>query len=100
MMTTFKLKMTCKFGAAPSLEPLKGVTLTITPDGGKTALNMKGNGEKIVKKTAEKGGFMVKSLPERTYNVTITKNGYKDQVVTVAVTDGEMSDLNVELTKN
>lgn len=85
---------------ATSLEPLKGVTLTITPNGGKAALSSKGNGETIVKKTAEKGGFMVKSLPEGTYNVTITKNGYKDQVVTVAVTDGEMSDLNVELTKN
>jgi hypothetical protein len=34
------------------------------------------------------------------YKVTITKNGYKDQVVTVAVTDGEMSELNVELSKN
>jgi len=85
---------------ATSLEPLKGVTLTITPDGGKAALSTKGNGEAIVKKTAEKGGFMVKSLPEGTYNVTITKNGYKDQVVTVSVTDGEMSDLNVELSKN
>jgi len=85
---------------AASLEPLKGATLTITPDGGKAALSTNGNGEFIVKKTAEKGGFMVKSLPEGTYNVTITKNGYKDQVVTVAVTDGEMSELNIELSKN
>jgi len=78
---------------ATSLEPLKGVTITITPSNGT-------EGETIVKRTAEKGGFMVKSIPEGTYNVTITKNGYKDQVVTVAVTDGEMSDLNIELAKN
>jgi hypothetical protein len=28
------------------------------------------------------------------------KNGYQEQVVTVAVTDGEMGDLNIELNKN
>lgn len=78
---------------AASLEPLKGVTVTITPSNGT-------EGETIVKKTAEKGGFMVKSLPEGTYTVTFTKNGYKEHVVTVAVTDGEMSELNVELNKN
>jgi len=85
---------------ALSLEPLKGVTLTITPDGSKTALITNGNSETIVKRTADKGGFMVKSLPEGTYSVTISKNGYKDQVVTVAITDGEMGDLNIELSKN
>jgi hypothetical protein len=45
---------------ATSLEPLKGVTLKITPDGGKTALSSKGNGETIVKKTDEKGRFNIK----------------------------------------
>jgi hypothetical protein len=85
---------------AASSEPLKGVTLTITPDGGIAVQAMNGNGEPIVKKTAEKGGFMVKSLPEGTYNVSIAKNGYKEQVVMVAVTDGEMSELNIGLSKN
>lgn len=54
----------------------------------------------ITNRTAEKGGFNIKSLPEGVYKVTIKKNGYKEQVVTVAVTDGEMGDLNVELIKN
>lgn len=85
---------------ATSLEPLKGVTLTITPNGGKAARGSIGSGEAIVKKTADKGGFMVKSLPEGMYSVTISKNGYKEQVITIAVTDGEMSDLNVELSKS
>jgi len=85
---------------AASLEPLKGATITITPTGGSAALNPNGAGEAIVKKTAEKGGFMVKSLPEGTYSATIAKSGYKEQVVAVAVTDGEMSELNVEQTKN
>jgi len=32
--------------------------------------------------------------------VTAKKNGYKEQVVAVAVNDGEMGDLNVELSRN
>ena len=73
-------------------EPLKGVTLTITP--------VDGSAEPIVKKTAEKGGFMVKSLAEGDYTVTISKSGYKEQTVTISITDGEMSELNIELSKN
>ncbi|NOU17136.1 MAG: carboxypeptidase regulatory-like domain-containing protein [Bacteroidales bacterium] len=77
---------------ASSHEPLRGVTLIIAP--------VDGNGAAIVKKTADKGGFMVKSLSEGVYNVTVSKSGYKDQVVTVAITNGELSVLNVEMNKN
>ncbi|NVO10113.1 MAG: carboxypeptidase regulatory-like domain-containing protein [Bacteroidales bacterium] len=77
---------------ASNHEPLRGVTLIIAP--------VDGNGAAIVKKTADKGGFMVKSLPEGVYNVTVSKSGYKDQVVTVAITNGELSVLNVEMNKN
>jgi hypothetical protein len=56
--------------------------------------------EAIVKKTAEKGGFNIKSIPAGMYNVTISKNGYKNLVETVAVSDGEQTELNVQLSKN
>lgn len=77
---------------AASGEPLKGVTLTITLVGG--------NADPIVKRTAEKGGFMIKSLAEGTYSVTITQSGYKEQTVTIPITDGKMYELNVELIKS
>jgi hypothetical protein len=53
-----------------------------------------------VKKTAEKGGFNIKSLPAGIYTVTIKKNGFADQITTIAVSDGEMSELNVQLAKS
>ncbi len=65
--------------------------MTITP--------VDSSAEPIVKKTADKGGFMVKSLAEGDYTVTISKSGYKEQTVTISITDGEMCELNIELTK-
>jgi hypothetical protein len=81
--------------------PLKGVSVSFSLDGAavkaKAATNAKPD---LVKKTAEKGGFNIKTLTAGIYVVTIKKNGYADQVTTVAVSDGEMSELNVQLTKN
>lgn len=51
----------------------------------------------VVKTTADKGTFRIRSIRQGTYNVTITKPGYKDKVVTVVVNDGEMTVLNVEM---
>jgi uncharacterized membrane protein len=51
----------------------------------------------LVKKTAEKGGFNVKNLASGTYQVTLKKVGYTEQVVTISVNDGEMTELNVSL---
>lgn len=53
----------------------------------------------IVKKTAEKGGFNIKSLATGTYQVTSKKVGYADQVVTISVNDGEMTELKISLEK-
>jgi hypothetical protein len=80
---------------AASGEGLKNVTLTIVPDGVKAALAAK----PIVKKTADKGGFMVKSLAAGTYSVTVKKTGYIDQIVTVNINDGEMTVLEVQFVK-
>jgi uncharacterized membrane protein len=88
-------------------EPIKGVTLNFCPECAEPTQKAAANGisaakEEIVltKKTAEKGGFNIKTLPEGIYRVTIKKNGYQEQVVTVTVNDGELGDLNVELMKN
>jgi hypothetical protein len=58
-------------------------------------------GEKpLVKTTAAKGMFKVKSLPAGTYTATVVKPGFKEQVLTVTVSDGDMTELRVELEKN
>ncbi|MGE0076367.1 MAG: carboxypeptidase regulatory-like domain-containing protein [Bacteroidales bacterium] len=84
---------------ADSLEPLKGATLTITPTIGNVA-NASNNDVRIVKRTADKGGFMVKTLQNGMYSVTVAKNGYHDQVVTVPINNGELSSLSIKLSKN
>ena len=80
-------------------QPIKNVSLVFK-------LNNNGNGsitekqEPIIKKTAKKGGFAIKLLPEGTYTVEISKNGYQSQQQTVAVTNGELTRLKVELVQN
>jgi len=88
-------------------EPLKGATLLFSPNIENTTMKTATNGivaskreVVLTKRTAEKGGFNIKSLTSGVYEVTVKKHGYKEQVVTVAVTDGELSDLKIELAKN
>ena len=80
--------------------PLKGVTVSFALEGGmmKTAAAITTDSE-LVKKTAEKVGFNVKKLASGTYQVTLKKVGYADQVITVSVNDGEMSLIDVKLDK-
>lgn len=86
---------------AVSGEPLKGVTLSFSLEGNNgLAKAAKAATESVVKKTAEKGGFNIKTLPSGMYSVTIKKVGYVDQVITVAVADGDLTELNVQLSKN
>jgi hypothetical protein len=80
--------------------PLKAVTVSFSLDGSNAKAKGVSGKLDIVKKTAEKGGFNIKSLPAGVYSVTIKKNGYADQVTTIAISDGEMSELNVQMTKN
>jgi hypothetical protein len=78
--------------------PLKGVTVSFALDGGMMKAAAATTTEpELVKKTAEKGGFNVKGLASGTYQVTLRKVGYADQVVTISVNDGEMTELNVSL---
>lgn len=54
----------------------------------------------IVKKTADKGIFQIKNIPEGVYMVTIEKVGYSTKTVKVNITDSEMAKLNVKLDRN
>jgi len=80
-------------------KPVKGVTVSFSLNGGaKKVVN--DNGEPVVvKKTAEKGGFNIKSLAAGVYQVTLKKMGYTDQVITVSVNDGEMSLVEAKIEK-
>jgi hypothetical protein len=76
-------------------QPVKGVLFTFRPV---LANGFQGNGNsEITKKTADKGSFNVKNMAAGSYNVVVSKPGYKDKTITVIVVDGERSDLNVEL---
>lgn len=83
-------------------EALKGVTVSFVPDNGiaKVAAN---NGadesSEMVKKTAGKGGFYIKSLSAGTYHVNLKKAGYAEKTVIINVNDGERSEVKVALEK-
>lgn len=86
-----------------SSEPIQNATFTFTLNdntlrAGVTSENSNG-AEKIVKKTAAGGSFNIKSMPEGTYNVIVTKPGYKNKEVTISVINGELCYLVVELEK-
>lgn len=75
--------------------PLKGVKFTFFPEG---AIMNPGN-ESLVKKTAEKGIFYVKGIPEGNYKIKISKTGYKEQEAKVSIVPGEMAEVEVEMEK-
>ena len=88
---------------AMSGEPIKGATLSFALDGGISLAKAKSataTTESIVKKTAEKGGFNIKSMPSGMYTVTIKKVGFADQVAMVAVANGELTEIHIQLSKN
>ena len=85
-------------------KPIKGVTVSFALDGGsmmmaKASTATSTTPDTITKKTAKKGGFNIKSLPAGTYQVTIKKAGYTDQVITININDGEMTDFNAGISK-
>jgi len=79
--------------------PLKNALLSFTPVGNGKRLKMAQMVNPLVKKTADKGGFNVKILPPGSYSVSIQRSGYADQTVSLALTEGIMSVLNVQLSQ-
>lgn len=83
-------------------DALKGVTVSFVPDTDLAKIasaNSTEEGSEIIKKTAGKGGFHVKSLAAGTYKVTLKKAGYADQTITMNVNDGERTEIKVKLEK-
>ena len=81
--------------------PIKGVTFTFTPQLNGLARDAGTDTVKtIVKKSADKGNFRIANLQEGTYQVVVRKIGFKEQVLTVNVANGETTKLKVELEKN
>lgn len=80
-------------------KPVKGATVTFTAEATTNSPNSGGTVFNIVKKSADKGGFLIKNLAPGVYRVSAGKNGYAEQVRSIAVSDGETSDVNFELAK-
>lgn len=71
-----------------SNEPIKGVTCRLV------------RGEDVfIKKSSLKGSFFLKSMPEGTYQMSVSKSGYKSTVVDVYVTKNETFKIKVLLEK-
>ena len=82
---------------AGSSEPIKGVTFSFTiENNGLMKASTTETTKPIVKKSAEKGNFRA-NLPEGTYKVVVKKIGFKEQVLTINVANGETTVLKVEL---
>lgn len=75
-----------------SHEPLKGVFFRFRPKSNKGA-------NEIEKRTADKGGFQVKNMVPGTYQVVISKPGYKIKESDLVISEGERSELVVEMEK-
>jgi hypothetical protein len=76
-------------------EPVGGAIFVFRHEASLTAGN-NGNGE-IVRRTSKKGSLHMKSMETGTYNVEVSKKGFKNKVAAVSVFAGERSELIVEL---
>jgi hypothetical protein len=73
----------CVVTEAATGNPLPVATVKFVLDGGLV----------LTKKTAAKGGFVVKTLAAGTYAVSASKPGYKDKELSLYLSEGEMKEL-------
>ena len=76
-------------------EAMKGVVLTFVLQ--PSELMETAAAKPTVKKSAKKGNFRIASLPEGNYTVTVRKIGFREQVLSVIVTDGETNKMKVKM---
>lgn len=74
---------------ASTKKPIPGAELTFCLSGQTDVV--------IKKRTAAKGRFMIKSLAEGIYDLTITKTGFKDKIISVVVRWDELCNVVEEL---
>lgn len=82
---------------AATSEPIKGVTFTFTANNSGAMKAVAAPTKPIVKKSSAKGNFRIANLAEGVYTVSIKKIGYKEQVLTINVANGETTNLKAEL---
>jgi hypothetical protein len=75
-------------------EGIEGAKVVIVPTDGSGAL-LKSGAEGIKKKTAKKGGIHISNLAEGTYQLTVTKVGRKDVVVSIVIVNEKMTMVEV-----
>ena len=90
---TESLSVNGKVFDAVSLEAISGVEIELM------LLPLNGHAP-VQKKSAEKGGFRIKSLQPGNYQVKAGKLGYTGKVLEIVVNSGETTDLTIALTKN
>ena len=78
-------------------EAMKGVVLTFVLQ--PSELMATAAAKAMVKKSAKKGNFRIARLPEGDYTVTVRKIGFREQVLSVIVTDGETNKMKVKMEK-
>jgi len=93
---TGSLALTGKITDAITKEPIKNASIefNIKVNGSNTPANTNGT---IYKKSADKGGFFIKTMPNGLYDVSISKNGYTGKNEIIVVSTGELARLNIEL---
>ena len=94
------LSLTTKIVSASNGEPIKGAKATFFAASKAAVASATKESKPVVKKTAEKGIFRVKNLPEGTYTVIIEKSGYATITETVSISDNEMTTLDIKMDKN
>ena len=78
---------------ADTKEPIKGVTITfLHPDG----TNLQ---PPLIKQSAAKGGFTVKTVSEGVYKLKLSKIGYNDLAITTTINSGEQCKISAEISK-
>ena len=85
------MQLVAKITDAETGAGVPNATVTLT-------LNDSSN-DPIVKQTAEKGGFQIKSLPNGIYTATVVKIGYLTQTLTLTLPGDEPYSLEVKLVK-
>ena len=78
---------------AETKAPIKGVTIALVRKDSKEGQPA------IVKNSAAKGDFNVKSLEEGIYEVILNKGGYKELIITSTLNKGELNEINANMAR-
>jgi len=77
--------------------PEANVTLAITPAASFQKAMVNNTKPIFIKKTTVKGGGFLRNLPDGTYNITATKSGYQESVVTASIVNGQSTTVTIQL---